>query len=67
MVGSKQVLALVSQENKQRKTKHGSKLNLEKPNQVRTSPFSSSAAKPGWEIGFSPNKTGEGEVATLVK
>lgn len=32
------------------------KLNLEEPNQVRTGPLSSSAAKSGREIGFSHNK-----------
>ena len=42
-------------------TKHGRKLNLEKLNQVSTSPFSSSAAKSGGEIGFSHNKNPAGE------
>lgn len=66
-VSSKPVLALVSQEDKQRgscllgkkqnKTKCGTKLNLEEPNQVRTSPLTSPAAKSGQKTGFSPNET----------
>lgn len=67
IVGSKQVLALVSQDDEQGapvfwETKRGRKLRLEKPNQVRTGPFSSSAANSGWETGFSHNKSRGGDI-----
>lgn len=50
IVGSEHVLVLLPQEEEQRglvswETKHGTKLNLEEPNQVRTGPLSKLSRK----------------------